>query len=49
MYWDFRVRERQVWVFVHQITRQCLDSNDEGDAYTHHECGSDYQDWKDGY
>jgi hypothetical protein len=48
MDWSIRQREPRVIVFTHRTTAQCLDSNRAGTAYTH-ACGSNYQDWKNGF
>jgi hypothetical protein len=48
MYWYIGRPYPSVLVLQHQTTVQCLDSNHAGNAYTH-VCGSNYQDWKDGF
>lgn len=48
MYWDIVERESRVYVFRAPVAGQCLDSNGAGNAYTH-ACGSNFQDWKNGF
>jgi Ricin-type beta-trefoil lectin domain len=48
MYWDIWERLSRVYVFRAPVANQCLDSNGAGNAYTH-VCGSNFQDWKNGF